>query len=112
MYDNFWWLGCVLSVSEESNEVKISSLLPCGPSASYIYPATLHILQLSQSAVLAKVISNTATGHTYTLKPVKRPNLQQRDVKHTSVTSTNQDVKTSHFSWKLSLENVFLPNVL
>jgi hypothetical protein len=66
-YDNFWWLGCVPSVSEESNGVKISSLHPRGPSASYIHPAMLHILQLPQSAILAKVSSNTATGSTSTL---------------------------------------------
>jgi hypothetical protein len=48
MYDTFWWLGCALSVSEESDDVKISFLHPHTPSASYIYP-------------------NTATGHTYTL---------------------------------------------
>jgi hypothetical protein len=47
MYDTFWWLGCVLSVSEESNDVKISFLHPHGPSASYIYPATPHILPTS-----------------------------------------------------------------
>jgi hypothetical protein len=44
MYDTFWWLGCVLSLSEESSDVKISFLLPHGPSASYIYPAMPHIL--------------------------------------------------------------------
>jgi hypothetical protein len=66
-YDNFWWLGCVLSVSKESNDVKISSLHPHGPSASYIYLATPHILRLPQSTVLAKVSSNNATGHTNTL---------------------------------------------
>jgi hypothetical protein len=31
MYDNFWWLGCVLSVSEQSNDMKISFLHPDGP---------------------------------------------------------------------------------
>jgi hypothetical protein len=67
MHDNFWWLGCVLSVSEESNDVKISFLHPHGPSASYIYPAMPHILWLTQSAVLPKVSPNTATGCTYTL---------------------------------------------
>jgi hypothetical protein len=67
MYDTFWWLGCVLSVSEESNDVKIRFLHPHGPSASYIYPATPHILLLPQSAVLAKVSPKPATGRTYTL---------------------------------------------
>jgi hypothetical protein len=44
MCDNFWRLGCVLSVSEESNNMKISFLHPRGPSASYIHPAMPHIL--------------------------------------------------------------------
>jgi hypothetical protein len=66
MYDIFWWLGRVLSVSEESNDVKISFLHPHGPSASYIYPAVPHILWLPQSAILAKVSPKSATGHTYT----------------------------------------------
>jgi hypothetical protein len=52
---------------QESNDMKITFLHPPGPSASYMYPATPHILRLSQSAILAKVSPNTATGHTYTL---------------------------------------------
>jgi hypothetical protein len=67
MYDTFWWFGCVLSVSEESNDVKISFLHPHGPSASYIYPATPHILRLPQSTILAKVSPKPATGCTHTL---------------------------------------------
>jgi hypothetical protein len=67
MYDTFWWLGCVLSVNDESNDVKISFLHPHATSASCIYPGTPHILQLPQSAILAKVSFNTGTGRTYTL---------------------------------------------
>jgi hypothetical protein len=48
IYDNFWWLACVLFVSEESNDVKISFLHSHGLSASYIFPATPHILRLQQ----------------------------------------------------------------
>jgi hypothetical protein len=66
-YGNFWWLGCVLSVSEESNDVKVSFLHPHGPSASYMYSAMPHILRLPQSAILAKVSRNTATGRTCAL---------------------------------------------
>jgi hypothetical protein len=47
--------------------MKISFLHPHGPSASYIYPATPHILQLPQSAILAKISPNAAAGRTYTL---------------------------------------------
>jgi hypothetical protein len=67
MHDNFFWLGCVLYVSEESNDVKISFDHSHGPSASYIYPAMPHILQLPQSAILGEVSPNTAAGRTYTL---------------------------------------------
>jgi hypothetical protein len=67
MHDKFWWSGCVLSVGEESNDMKINFLHPHGPSASYAYPAMPHILRLPQSAILAKVSPNTATGCTYYL---------------------------------------------
>jgi hypothetical protein len=67
MYDNFWSLGCVLSVSKKLNDVKISFRHPHGPSVTYIRPATPHILLLPQSAILAKVTPNTATGRTHTL---------------------------------------------
>jgi hypothetical protein len=67
MFDNFWWLGCVLSVSEESSDVELSFFHPHGSSASDIYPTMPHILQLPQSTILAKVSPNTATGYTYTL---------------------------------------------
>jgi hypothetical protein len=67
MYDNFWWVGCVISVSEESNNVKISFLHPHGPSASYVHPVMPHILRLPQSAILANVRPNTAAGRTCTL---------------------------------------------
>jgi hypothetical protein len=67
MYDNFLWIGCVLSVGEESNDVKISFLDPHGLSVTYIYPATPHILLLPQSAILSKVSSKPAAGRTYTL---------------------------------------------
>jgi hypothetical protein len=71
LYDNFWWLGCVLSVSEVSSDAKISSLHPHGPSASYIYPVTPHILWLPQSAILA--------GHTYTLTSEETKLTEERD---------------------------------
>jgi hypothetical protein len=67
MYDTFWWLGCVLSLSEESNDVKICFLYPHGLSESYIYPAMPHVLRLPRSAILAKLSPKPATGRSYTL---------------------------------------------
>jgi hypothetical protein len=67
MYDTFWWLGCVLSVSEVSNDVKISFCHPHGPSSTYIYSASSHILQLPQLSILANVSSKPATRRAYAL---------------------------------------------
>jgi hypothetical protein len=47
--------------------MKISFLHLHELSASYIYSAMPHILELPQSAILSKVSPNTATGRTYTL---------------------------------------------
>jgi hypothetical protein len=45
----------------------MSFLHPHEHSASYIHPATQHMLWLPQSAILRKVSPNTVTGRTYTL---------------------------------------------
>jgi hypothetical protein len=42
MYDTFWWLGCVLSVGEESNDVKISFLRLMDP-LNHTYIQLRHI---------------------------------------------------------------------
>jgi hypothetical protein len=66
VYDDFWWLVCVLSLSKESNDMKTSLLHPHGSSASYIYTATPDILWLPQSPIQAKVTPNSATGYIHT----------------------------------------------
>jgi hypothetical protein len=63
VYDNFWWLVCVLSLRKESNDMKASILHPPGSCASYIYTAAPYILWLPQSPIQAKVTPNTATGY-------------------------------------------------
>jgi hypothetical protein len=55
IYD-VWWLGCVLSVSDESGNRKISFLHPHGPSVSYIYTAMPHILWLYHQKFQQKLV--------------------------------------------------------
>jgi hypothetical protein len=38
VYDSVWWLGCIMTVNENSVEVTISILHPHGPSPLYVYP--------------------------------------------------------------------------
>lgn len=67
LYDNKWYLGCVLNVFEDSNEVKISFLQPHGPSPSFTFLPRADILLVPTCNVLAKVNVSTATGRTYNL---------------------------------------------
>lgn len=68
VYDSKWYLGCVLDVFEESNEVKISFLQPHGPSKSFTFPSRGDIKLVPTYAVLAKIDVSTAPGRTYSLK--------------------------------------------
>ena len=45
-YDNNWYIACVLDTFIDTFEVKVSFLLPAGPSKSFKYP------QLSEQALL------------------------------------------------------------
>jgi hypothetical protein len=77
--------------------MKISYLHPHGPSASYIYPATPHILWLPQSA-----IPNTATGRTYTLTSEETKLTAERSKTHLQLplARMKKKKKTLHFSCK------------
>ena len=38
IYDEHWWLACVLQIDSEECEVKVSILHPNGPAYSFKYP--------------------------------------------------------------------------
>lgn len=65
VYDNQWWVGCVLDVNILTEQVKISFLHPHGPSVSFTYPQKPDILEVDKTAVITKVDLRTATGRTY-----------------------------------------------
>ena len=67
MYNEEWWVSCVLQVSEDSEQVRVSFLHPNGPSRSFKYPARPDILTIPVGDVLTRVDPRTAKGRTYTL---------------------------------------------
>lgn len=67
VYENEWWPACVLETDSENMLVKLSFLQPCGPHASFTYPATPDVLTLEVSSILTLVDPRTATGRAYTL---------------------------------------------
>ena len=38
LYDNFWWMGMVMDIDRESNELKVNFMHPHGPSTSFLWP--------------------------------------------------------------------------
>ena len=44
MYDEHWWLACVLQIDLEEHEVKVSIIHPKGPAHSFKYPHIPNIL--------------------------------------------------------------------
>ena len=67
MYEEKWWVTCVIDVDEDDNAVKVNFLHPQGPSRSFRYPAAPNILTISAESVLLKVDPRSTKTDTYTL---------------------------------------------
>ena len=62
-----WWLGCVLQMSPDENQVRVTLLHPPGPSNSFRYPMSENIVTVTVKDILTVVDPRTRTGHVYTL---------------------------------------------
>jgi len=67
MYDEEWWVVCVLQLSEDSEQVRVSFFQPYGPSQAFKYPARPDVLTIPVGDVLTRVDPRTAKGRTNTL---------------------------------------------
>ena len=66
MYEDNWWLGCVLQVNQDDKKtVRINILIPSGPSQSYKYP--VKEILVSTDDILTKVDPRTSYGRIYTI---------------------------------------------
>ena len=67
MYDQKWYLACVLETYSDLMEVKLTFLETNGPSSSFKYPRRPDILTVPEKDILSIVDPKTATGSTYNL---------------------------------------------
>ena len=67
MYEDKWWVACVLQVDEDNNTVTVNFLHPQGPSQSFRYPVTPDVLTIPAETVLMKVDPRCTKRETYTL---------------------------------------------
>ena len=67
MYDENWWLACVLGVCSDTNQVKLTFMHPHGPSNS-LYTQTLTINTIPMESILTLVDPRTTrSGRAYSL---------------------------------------------
>ena len=67
MVDRKWWLVCVLHLSLDESQVKLTLLHPSGLSSSFKYPPTEHVVTFATKNILTAVDVRTKTGRVYTL---------------------------------------------
>lgn len=69
IYDNQWWLGKILEVSEVHRDAKIKFMRPSGPSSSYSWPNHTDVCWIPYENILMNVpapCTSTSTGRLYT----------------------------------------------
>ncbi len=67
MIDGKWWLACVLQLSPDESQVKLTLLHPPGPSSSFKYPQAEHTVTVATNNILTIVDARTRSGRVYTL---------------------------------------------
>ena len=67
MLGNNWCLGCVLQVNQEDKTIRITTLIPNGPSQSYKYPVRERVISVSADDILTKLDPSTSYGRIYAI---------------------------------------------
>ena len=67
LYEENWWLACVLEVCSDTNKVKLTFLHPHGPSHSFKYPEPQSVHSIPMDGILILVDPRTRSGSVYTL---------------------------------------------
>ena len=66
--DRKWWLACVLQLHPDNEtQVRVTLLHPPGPSNSFRYPTSEHIVMVTTRDILTVVDPRTRTRRVYTL---------------------------------------------
>ena len=67
MVDRKWWLGCVLHFSPDDNQGNLTLLHLPGPSSSFRYQVSEHVVKVVTKDVLTAVDPHSRTRRVYTL---------------------------------------------
>ena len=65
VYDEYWWIGCVLESNPEKREVTMNFLHPHGPGQFFSFRDPRDIFTVDLNDLLLVVKPKTATGQSY-----------------------------------------------
>ena len=66
VFEEKWWLACVLQITAGESQVELTLLHLAGPN-SFKFPTTEHIVTVTTKDILLVVDPRTRTGRVYTL---------------------------------------------
>jgi hypothetical protein len=78
LYNENWWLACVLGVCNDTKEVKLTFLHPHGPSNSFKYPDPHNIHTIPMDDILTLVDPRTRSGRVYSLAKNEMSHVTER----------------------------------
>ena len=67
MYDGHWWLGNIIELDYDQDDVKVTFMHPCGPASTFRWPRREDICWVPTGHILAVIDLSTATGRQYTI---------------------------------------------
>ena len=78
VYDGKWYVGVVLEVNQELNDIYVKFLHPCGPARSFSWPNVEDCMWIPMIHVLCKIsVPKTASGRQYSLEKRDASNIAQ-----------------------------------
>jgi len=67
MYDGHWWLGNIIELDYDQDDVKVTFMHPCGPASTFRWPCREDICWVPTGHILAVIDLSTAAGRQYTI---------------------------------------------
>ena len=66
-YDEKWWVGMILELDQQNNDMKVTFMHPHGPSKSFFWPRRDDVCWMPPASVILKLSSpSTVNGRSYT----------------------------------------------
>lgn len=78
VYDRVWYVGAILEVNQEENDIRTSSLHPNGPAKAFTFPKRPDVFWVLLCNIIEKVDMATASLRQYTLEQSPQQSVSEK----------------------------------